>query len=289
MINSRFKMNKLLKLLGEIWFYSCGILIVFLIFSNQNITIKDLLKCVFPISYNTYWFMTTYVIIYILTNWINKFLKSMTQKEYICLMGILIAIWSIMPTIMLGKIEFSNIDWFILLYMIGAYIKMYPNKYFDTNKKATILLIVLCLLSTISVFLLNKVNTIFEIDPLHFALPMNQVMVLLISICLFIIFKNLDIKDNKIINKFASCSLGVYLIHTQQILKYVIWTDIYKVNQFSNSAYLVLYEIFAVVSVYILCVIIDYIRQNTVEKIYMKLIDKANKILKHKCKIMIKN
>lgn len=123
LIDSKFNRKKLLKLIGEVLFYSWTILIGVLILTNQKIDFKSILRCVFPVTYSHYWFVTNYVILYLLSNYINKFLLNLTQREYRTLMIILLVIWCIIPSVLFGKIGFSNLDWFILLYMIGAYIK----------------------------------------------------------------------------------------------------------------------------------------------------------------------
>lgn len=288
MIESRCKMKKLLKLYGQILFYSIFGVILSTVLFRTNIGIKDLLKSILPISYNNWWFMTTYIIVYLLSNYINKFLKSISKKEYILLMVLLLIIWSIIPTLINGKIGFSNIDWFILLYMIGAYIKLYVNNDNINIKKVIILLNILIVLSAISIIGLNNLYNRFKINPLHFALPMNQILPLSISICLFLIFLNYKCNNSKIINRIASCTLGVYLIHTHLLLRDIIWIRIFKVNDFINSEYVVLYEIFVIIVIYSICTIIEYIRQNTVEKLYIKLIDKIEKKIKLNTKIIDK-
>lgn len=287
MIESKFKMKKLLKLYGQILFYSIGGVILSTVLFHDNIGIKDLLKSVLPISYSNWWFITTYIIVYLLLNYINKFLKSISKKEYLLLMVLLLIIWSIIPTLINGKIEFSNIDWFILLYMIGAYIKLYVNNDNINNKKVIVLLSIFICLSALSIIGLDKLYNKFEINPLHFSLPMNQILPLSISICLFIIFLNYKCNNSKIINKIASCTLGVYLIHTHLLLRDIIWIRIFKVNEVINSPYIVLYEFFVIVVIYFVCTLIDYIRQNTIEKLYIKLINKIEEKYNNKYKKII--
>lgn len=41
-------------------------------FIQYNIGIKDILKSILPIPYNNWWFITTYIIVYLLSNYINN-------------------------------------------------------------------------------------------------------------------------------------------------------------------------------------------------------------------------
>lgn len=284
MINSKFKLKKLLLLVGEVWFYSITILLIMILLSDHNIGIKNIIKSIFPISYNHYWFITTYVIIYILSNYINNFLKKLNKKEFIGLIIILFAFFSIIPTFMSGKIDFSNIDWFIFMYLVGAYIRLYPKTKRINIKKIVVILIVAIVLSILSVYVLDSLYAYIKIDPIHFALPMNQFLPFIISLCIFELFLNLNIKNSKTINKIASCTLGVYLIHTNILIRDIIWKEIFKVDKLANSPYLVLYELLIVSLVFIICIILDFVRQKTIERIYIMLIEKAKNLYDSKLK-----
>lgn len=274
LINSKFKLKKVITIWLETIFYSYGIFLIYIIFNGiGKVELKNILKSIFPIIYNQYWFITAYIIIYFLSDYLNIFLKSISKKQYIGLLLLLLIIWCILPTFMYGQIDFSNIDWFILLYMIGAFIRLYPLKIFDNNKKISLLLLAASILGGLSIYVLNRLYYLVKIDPIHFALPMNQVIPLVISICMFLIFKNLQINSSEIINKIASCTLGIYLIHTNILLRDFIWLDIFKVDTYINSQYLIIYEFFAVSIVFLICAIIDIIRQFIFNKFIYKLTD----------------
>lgn len=268
-INSKFKIKKAITICLETIFYSWFILIIYMTINGlQGLEAKSILRSIFPIIYNHYWFITVYIIIYFLSDYINILLKSISRKQYIFLISLLLIIWCILPSILMvwdkfiptysyTQVGFSNIDWFVLMYMIGAFIRIHPIKIFDDIKKINIVLIIFISLGILSVYVLDKLN----INPTYFSLPMNQIIPLTISICLFLFFLNLKINSNNVINRIASCTLGIYLIHTNIILRDLIWVDILNVNNYTNSKYLVIYAIFAVAIVFLICMIIDLIRQ----------------------------
>ena len=67
MINSSFKFKKLLKLVLEVWFYSIGIMVIFYLFGLAEFNTVTFFTCLFPLSHSLYWFVTTYVVHYLLT------------------------------------------------------------------------------------------------------------------------------------------------------------------------------------------------------------------------------
>lgn len=76
MIESKFKINKLLKLWIEIFFYSVGIEIFFILIMKKEFSISNIIKSFIPISNNNYWFMTSYFAMYLISPFINKIIKS---------------------------------------------------------------------------------------------------------------------------------------------------------------------------------------------------------------------
>ena len=82
-----------------------------------------------------YWFATAYVILYLLSPFINKFLNSINKNKFICFL-ILFGLISIkfFPKIF----SYSNeIIWFIYMYCVGAYIKLYGIKILE-NKSTSV-------------------------------------------------------------------------------------------------------------------------------------------------------
>lgn len=287
LINSKFKIKKVFTIYLQTIFYSWIILLVYMCIAT-SISIKEFVKSILPIVYNSYWFVTNYLILYCLSTFLNKFIHNINQKQYEVLLLILVIIWCFIPTFMFGKINFSEIDWFILMYMIGAYIRLYSNKFFENNKIVRITLVLFSCISVLSICLLDKFFYLLKIDPLHFAMPMNQFIPFVISVCLFLVFKNMDIKDSNIINKIASTTLGIYLIHANKYVNELIWKHIFKVNIIINSKYLILYEILAVFSVFIVCMIIDFIRQYIFKKSINRFIDFITLKIENKFKLVEK-
>lgn len=243
------------------------------IYGLQGIGTKDIIKNLFPFTYSSYWFITNYIILYFLSTYINSLLKTITQKQHKMLIIFLLLIWCILPSLVLGKINYSEIDLFLLVYIIGAYIKLYPSKIFESKKIPSMILFILSLAGILSIYVLDKLYEVIKIPPTFFALPMNQIIPIGISICLFLIFKNLDIKPNKVINKISSTTLGIYLIHANIFINELLWLHIFKVNDYINSKYLILYEISAVIIVFVVCMLIDFIRQFIFKKLINRIID----------------
>ena len=163
---SNFKFKKLLNIWIEVLFYS---LIIYstLIFTNKiEFGYKALLKSFFPILLRNYWFVSVYVILYILSPFINKLIHSLNKKQYSYLVLIVFIFFSLWSTIIppANTINYGgsySISWFICLYLIAGYLKRF---YSDKKIKKSICLCVYfiaSLLNVIAYFGIKKLNIEF--------------------------------------------------------------------------------------------------------------------------------
>lgn len=75
------------------------------------------------------------------------------------------------------------------------------------------------------------------------------------------VFKNLNIKQSKLINTIAASTFGVLLIHANSdTMRQFLWKDVLKNTSMYGTPYLFLYAIGSVLGVYIICTIIDVLR-----------------------------
>ena len=65
------------------------------ILEKKYFSIKLLIKSLFPITFKEYWFMTTYIVLYIFTPYLNKLINSMTKKENTIFLNVGILLFSI--------------------------------------------------------------------------------------------------------------------------------------------------------------------------------------------------
>ncbi len=126
----------------------------------------------------------------------------------------------------------------------------------------------------------NFFSKIGTTEVAYFWMP-NTIPMLLLSISVFKIFLDIKLDYNKIINKLASTTLGIYLLHDGKLDTY-IWTYVFKSKEHLNNNYPILYIIEAAAIIFIVGAIIDLIRQfiekHTVNKIlYSKAFDNIGK------------
>lgn len=136
----------------------------------------------------------------------------------------------------------GNLQWFVLMYLIGAYIRLYDFEKF--SKKAikwfsvigyVVFIIVACGITYMSQYNSSLFRFVNKIS------SMNSIIVLVEAVLIFMAFKNLEIKNSRVINVLGKSSVGVYLLH-DSIFRIGFWKGICLVESFYFASPWVLVE-----------------------------------------------
>ena len=283
--------KKIIKLNNQAYFYKIVFLVIFLILHITPLSPLKIFQIIQPITlYEQYWFISIYIILYLISPYLNRLLNQLSQKEHKRFIFILFIISSIIP-IITNELAYSNNKGysllnFILMYSIGTYLRKYPlkksnffSKKTKSRRKLTFISIYI-FLAIINVLLFNFSPTLEETqNPILIELSSiivnmrdayNNPLIIIESIFFFSYFSELNIKS-KIINSISSVSLDIYLIHDNYLIR-----KLYK-----PVKYIILIFIVTMV-IFIICIMIGYIRKFIFNKI------NRLKIIKNK-KIKLKN
>ena len=283
MINSKFKIKKVIKFSLQVFFYSAIITIFALYQTHQKFEWNSVKSYFMPITHNIYWFPTCYVGIYLLSPFLNKLINALGKegcKKFLIFCTITL---SIMPMILNMFFLLTELHWGIFFYVLGAYIKLYNFEF--KNKKTGMLITILhpiCMfILSVAIIMLNKkLGTHINKDK---CICYYSIFSIIGSVGYFLTFKNMKIKQNRIINYFSKISFATYLLTDHQIYRRYLWFLDLKTEQMKNSQLpmFLLHVLICVVVVYLLTAVIEFIRVNMLEKpiFKIKIFDKyLNKI-----------
>ena len=118
-------------------------------------------------------------------------------------------------------------------------------------------------------------RTGYNLPQYHFISDSNKLLAVLLSVCSFMYFKDLRIPQSKVINRIAQSCFGVLLIHANSdAMRQWLWKDMLNVEEQYYSDNYVLYSLLSVVSIYIICTMIDQLRIICIEKPLFNYMDK---------------
>lgn len=283
LIKSRFKIKSFLNIWLISYVYSI-VIFLFAIFSGmRQFNLKLLLKAIFP-STSGYvnWFVTAYLIMYLLSPFVNMLLKQLNKRQFQILLFILILNFSVLRTIFHNpSVGTSGNDavWLLIVYTCGAYIRIYKKDIMNKfqSKYIYLTLIVSLVFSVGSVFAINYGEMLFNIKnkSMLYGLFLDgfSPSQLLSAVCLFLIFLKIKPFNNKAINKIASTTFAIYLIHANTIIVDPLWNGMVKGYRYEGSAKVILYGIFVSCLIFLVCSLIELVRKVVFGKIHNKIIE----------------
>lgn len=261
---------KVLKLELQVLFYSVAIGLIFLIFAPA-ISPRDVLKIFLPFMSETYWFYNVYFLLYLSVPFLNIVIGTIDKRTYRILLLFLSILWSVIPTISSswGKDYFSMLGWFILLYFIGAYVRLYKSDFSKTPVFYILVGSIFYILNYAIVFLkdLSIANWLFR-NSITFYAGNNKIFIYLSACFIFLAFSKWNLQHNRFINIVASSTFGIYLIHDNPAMRTWLWKTVFHNQLMQNSNWLVPHSIFAILCVYIGCSLIDLVRGYIEKKVF---------------------
>lgn len=223
-LKKSFSIKKLVRLEIQILFFSW--MGVFLgLFFQDNISLKDVVKMSLPTLFNQYWFMTAYIVLYLVSTWYNKALNSLTQKEYKVLLLMMTFIWGVIPCLILnceGGMNFLQQIWMFVVYAYGAYFA----KYKSVSQTAE-------LYKKLLFFLSLLISSVILLELLSLKIPLFSG---------YVTFFRWS-------NTILAFPLSVYLLHENPIVSIMLWNKLCKPWHGVN---LVIFSFIIIIAVYML-------------------------------------
>ncbi|WP_448863855.1 acyltransferase family protein [Dorea sp.] len=212
--------------------------------------------------------MACYLLFYLFIPFLNKLIGALTEKEHLLLVGLFLFIYTFLPSFVLAKVSFNYVTWFIILYLLAAYLRIYEKHWFKNTKLWMWLTIGSLVLSWMSVIILTYLGKRLGYQGLSyfFVNDCNKILALTTAVFAFMFFKNVYILQSNFINKVAASTLGVLLIHANSdTMRQWLWVDFLKNTAYFESSFLIIHAVGSVLGIYVVCTVIDQLRIKYVE------------------------
>lgn len=287
-------LKKMLVFIGQVTFYSMGIFLLFRFFLAPTAEYRKAayVMSLFPLLWGKYWFATDYLLLMILSPYLNSLIQALEEKQYRVMLFAMTIIWCLLPTMFIAKQEYvinlgySEFVWFCYLYLLAGYIEKYASRFSGKAGCYFAITGIACLGLIGTVWLLSYVRENFAIERLGentiFARE-NSLFTLIVAVFAFLGFLSLKPTYIKWINLLGGATFGVYLIHDNEYMRPYLWKNLFHTTeQFEGGAgHLVVHAILCVTVIFAIGTLIDIIRKYSVEKLWIWTIDQGmNKIPK---------
>ena len=261
------KLNKVAKILFLAYFYGVILYLVSVIIGANNFGYGEIFRAINIKLSDGYWYIKTYIILCLLAPFINVTLDSIDKKNHRLLIMILILFFSVWPSFFSEaprNDQGYGIINFVLLYIIGNYIK----KYIVLNKKYFVYLggYIAC----------SMITTFCSIFNLGEYWNYNFIFNIIGAIFLFLTFLKIRIYS-KLVNYISSFVLVVYIMDVNKYIVRLLYNNILDCKTYYYSKYFIVHMIGSVIVIFLVFILIEILR-----RIIFKVILKCLKLLKYK-------
>lgn len=273
LVKCEFKSGRIIELMLQTLFYTFGVVMAMSvtgILEIGSMSRYEWIQIMFPFHMGQYWFVSSYIMMYLFAPIFTKAVLHMTRKQHGFIIILLLTYESVIKSVLPISMErdekgYSAI-WFMIVFLIAAYIRMYGIKILTKP----LVSLALYFVSVVAIFVENyylqyryslaESFSLIQGISYHY----NHILVILAAIGLFTFFlysKEISGVLAKVICFISPMSFGVYLAH-EQIKIRKLWPEWLGIKDAVNSGWstLLLRMIVAVLVVYIIGTVIDFIR-----------------------------
>ncbi|MCH4168445.1 MAG: acyltransferase [Streptococcaceae bacterium] len=268
---SKVKIKKIIKLSNISRWNLILSLLITMFFINKPIELskEDAFNILFPISFNAYWFVTTFAIILLLSPFLNSYLNNTERSKKLA--STLVFILLLHIPVFIGIVSqtphyfvINEILSFIYIIFLGDLIKEYKEELLTKYFKYTILTLLLSGALILSQgYLFQPYNSQKNLlIPWFFLKDINSINGLLFSVSIFIVILKIKIKNKKFILFISPAVFDIYLLHDNAYTRPIIWNTFFNNKNSINQSESLLFikSIFEPLLVFVVCLLLAMIR-----------------------------
>ncbi len=271
MCKSRFTIEKLIKLYLQIAFYGLIIYGIFCISGHEIFSPLKLIWTLWPIKSISDGFVSCFLLFYLFIPVLNTLVDHLGKDLHKYLVILIVVAFTMLPSIPKLHMTFNYVTWFMALYMIASYIRIYGifPKISHTGWRALSLMTLGAgSLSVLGLEMIYNLGYTDKFAPYFFVSDSNKFLSLAIAVSSFMYFKDLKIPYSRFINAVGATTFGVLLIHANSdTMRQWLWKETVDcVGHFGDSVLWTLgYAVVSVLAIFIICAVIDWLRGKYIE------------------------
>ena len=277
MCKSRITASKFFKLLFEIMFYKIVIGLIFMFSGYQDFSLKVLAKMLMPFMSVKQNFPDSFLLFFLFIPFLNVLVKHLSHKQHVLLLLLCAVTYIFFGTVPFFQVDMNYVSWFMVLFLMGSYIRLYPKKVYERTGLWGLLMALSLLMSLLSVLACSWLGTRLNRNMAYtFVQDANTLLAVTNGVTSFLFFKNLKIKHSKWINALGASTFGVLLIHSNSdTMRQWLWKDVLDNVGMYSSPWMPVHAIVSILVIFLVCSGVDYLRIHFLEKPFMKWWDKV--------------
>lgn len=265
---SRFKLKRVVSVWVQALCYSVVLYVVAAVYCG-SFSVVGLVKSFFVAVTDQYWFVTAYLLMYIVSPFLNCAISAMSRKLHFMCCCVLLGIFCVAHNLAYVY-DFGDVDggytflWFCILYIVAAYLRLHVPV--EAKHRSRGLLVYGCCALGVGLarFVAHYATTWLIGTPMltSFFYSYNSILVVPAAIGLFMAMRTVKVEGPaaKVIGFFAPLAFGVYLIHDHPSIRPMLWS-ILKPHIFAGSIWMIPYGLACVAGIFLVCCMAEWLRQ----------------------------
>ncbi len=262
--STKLRISKVVTLWTQVLFFSL-IMIPISLSLGASISNEYIYQSFLPVITKKYWFFSTYIVLMLITPILAKLINAISKREHLLIVGGIFLTAYLSTRFEIQSVFSLNwgygISWFIMLFFVGAYFKKYPVKINKLILLAVYISTVL-LQMTFKYYLNDTTKFIYKL--IYSDTNYHQPLTLIASVCLLLLF--LGIENNggvthKVLTYISSCTFGVYLFHEAPCFRDVVYSNLFKTQNYWGRPYSALLVIAFAIVVFVAGVGLESLRK----------------------------
>ncbi len=268
---NKAKKEKVAQIIVDAWLISMIIVSCYLL-SPEKISTVLIIKSFFPTIFQNNWYISCYILFYLVVPFLNQILDSLERKRYLKINIVLLGIYFIIGFVLPDSFQANNLIEFFVIHTYIFYMKKYMRNLFKHRKTNLFILLTSLLILLTIIISLNYIGLhmpMIQDKMMKFSNMQNPFIILIAFSSLMIALNNEFY--NSFINKISSLSLLIYILHENIIFSAYtrLRIEAYLVKSYGKENILLIVLLFAIV-LFVVSALISYIYQNTIQKLTKK-------------------
>ncbi len=271
--SSKADVTKVIRLYLDVIFLGAIRYLLNCVLKTASFSYVNLLRSMIPLC----WYVAVYSGLYLLSPYLNRVTRNLNKAQFRTMLLVFLTVCSVWPSALelitaitgmkltslcplgtQGSGAGYTIIHFIMMYFLGAYLKLHPVE--KRKYSWALALLVYCVCSV----LLVLYSDIYWAGALSYCNP----LVIIQATALFQLFQSFHLK-NRWVNQIAGCSFGVYLLHGTFFRYFPIQSHV------TGNPWLIPFRVvWTAVIIYAICAVIFWAYQNTLGLIMNKVLKK---------------
>lgn len=278
-IRTRPTLRRAIVLIAQTVFYSVALYYLSCALGVNSIRKKYVVYSLAPFFSNKgYWFVTIYLLLYMMIPFVNAGLWHLKRRQYLCVLGVLFFLWSVLPRTYgaffgIPGYGLSELGWFMLVYSAGAYLRLYPVKTLRRRRLTFPLWLITAAIMIGAKALLETGLSVTGRKGMLIGAALGFItdtslfgpMAFLFAFLSFAVFRQVKVKPLKIIYLVSASTFGVYLIHDSAWFRSFVWERMFNISGFAGAPYFIALVFAVMLAVFASCAAIDILRKRFIE------------------------